>query len=126
MEADLNYHNSIEKYQSGYGAVRAVIFSYIDGVPTPNSGELYFFNEQTLKSLDGYCMGICLNCAASVYRFESAGVLAHFLSITPNPVNLDGRELTPICEGMWMHQKYLDTHICAFCNDPLRKHCTDY
>ena len=125
MEADLIYDNRVE-YKDGYGAVRAVIFSCFDDCPTPNSGQFYFFNKENLRSLDRYCMSLCLTCAAQVYRFESAGVLAYFLSITPNPIKLDGRELTPICEGMWMHQEYLDSHICAFCHEPLRKFCTDY
>jgi hypothetical protein len=120
-----SYGNLIEQ-KNGYGAVRAVIFSTLPNVPTPKSDEFYSFTQVNLKSLDGYCMGICLKCASEVYRFESAGVMAHFLSITPNPVLLDGRQLTPICEGMWMHQEYLDTHTCAFCSLPLRKECTDY
>jgi hypothetical protein len=118
--------NSIEKEYSGYGAVRAVIFSTNPNVSTPSSDQFYSFTPVNLKSLDGYCMGICLKCAAEVYRFESAGVLAHFLSTTPNPVLIDGRHLTPICEGMWMHQEFLDTHNCAFCSLSLRKECTDY
>jgi len=122
MESD----QSTEYSTNGYGAIRAVIFSFLSNIPTPGSSEFYHFTEDNLKSLDAYCMGICLKCAADVYRFESQGTLAYFLKTTPNPVLLDGRLLTPICEGMWMHQQYLDTHSCAFCSVPLRKECTDY
>lgn len=118
--------NQVEQRYTGYGTIRAVIFSTLQNVPTPKSSDFYNFTQVNMDSLDGYCLGICLKCAAEVNRFESAGVLDLYLRNHESPVELDGRGLTPICEGMWMHQEYLDTHTCTFCNDPLRKECTDY
>jgi hypothetical protein len=112
MEQQNNNDQSLrtghEAYIDGYGAPRAIIYSTVDNVPTPTSQQFYHFTKVNLQSLQAYCTALCLKCGADIFRFENEGVLQYFLR-THVDIDLDGRQITAICEGMHMHQELLDT-----------------
>ncbi|MGB8346430.1 MAG: hypothetical protein WCD86_16210 [Ktedonobacteraceae bacterium] len=111
---------------TGYGAIQAVIFSTVDEILTPPSSRLYAYNDKALSRLRYYTAMLCLGCAAEGFGFASRGQLDSLLRTRENPVAIAGKRVTPICEGMWMHQQLLDTYTCDSCQHPLRERCTDY